>query len=182
MIEYKENLGRKLSNFYTSCSVDCHILFSPFLLSLKTGMDEEIDFAALANINLDDELTSLVPASSLELSAEEASRPEGLSPAGQHLSAAFGHDETLAGPSSRAGTSARRRKDNSSTSDAKSPGIMGINFMKPFSGVQKKMTRGKQIYCTHTGNQKLTDKQTASNRKDEDQNQIANLRKPEDKN
>jgi hypothetical protein len=112
-------------------------------------MDEEIDFAALANINLDDELTPLALASSLELSTEEASRPEGLSPAGQHLSTAFGHDETLAGTSSRAGTSARRRKGNSPPSDAKSPSIMGMNFMKPFSGVQKKITRGKQSYSTH---------------------------------
>ena len=107
-------------------------------------MDDEIDFAALANINLDDELTALAPASSLELSAEEASTPEGLSPAGQHLSTTFGRDTTLAGSSSRAGTSARRRKGNSPPSDAKSPGIMGMNFVKPFSGVQKKITRGKQ--------------------------------------
>jgi hypothetical protein len=108
-------------------------------------MDEEIDFTALASINLDDELTSLAPASSLELSAEEASRPEGLSPAGQHLSAAFGHDATLARLSSRMGTSAHRRKANSSPNDLKSPGIMGMNFMKPFGGVEKKITRGKQI-------------------------------------
>lgn len=113
-------------------------------------MDEEIDFAALSDINLDDELMLHAPGSSLELSAEEASRPEGLSPAGQYLSAAFGHDATLAGPSSRAGTSARRRKDDSSPSDAKSPGIMGMKFMKPLSGVQKKINRGKQIYCTDT--------------------------------
>ena len=106
-------------------------------------MDEEIDFAALANINLDDELTRLAPASSLELSAEEASRSEGLSPAGQHLSMAFRDDATLAGLSSRAGTSACRRKDNSSPGDTKSPGIMGMNFIKPISGVQKKVTRGK---------------------------------------
>ena len=106
-------------------------------------MDEEIDFAALASINLADELTPPAPASSLELSAEEASRAEGLSPAGQHLLRAFGDDATSAGPSSSAGTSAPRRKGNSSPSDVKSPSIMG---MKPFSGVQKKGTRGKQIY------------------------------------
>jgi hypothetical protein len=133
-------------------------------------MDEEIDFAALANINLDDELTPLALASSLELSTEEASRPEGLSPAGQHLSTAFGHDETLAGTSSRAGTSARRRKGNSPPSDAKSPSIMGMNFMKPFRAT------------LHTGNWKLTDEQTASRRRDEDRNRTANPRKPEDKN
>jgi hypothetical protein len=115
-------------------------------------MDQEIDFSELANINLEDELTSLAPGSSLELSAEEASRPEGLSPAGQHLSAAFAHDADLAGPSSRAGASARRRKGNSSPSDAKSPGIMGMNFMKPFSGVQKKITRGKHIDRVDIGN------------------------------
>jgi hypothetical protein len=45
-------------------------------------MDQEIDFSELANIHLEDELTSLAPGSSLELSAEEASRPEGLFPAG----------------------------------------------------------------------------------------------------
>jgi hypothetical protein len=112
-------------------------------------MDDEIDFAALANINIDDELTTLAPTSSLELSAEEASRHEGLSPAGRHLSMVFGDDATLSGPSSRAGTSARRKKDNQSPSDAKPPGIMGMNFMKPFSGVQKKITRGKQMCETH---------------------------------
>jgi hypothetical protein len=119
-------------------------------------MDDEIDFAALANINIDDELTMLAPASSLELSAEEASRHEGLSPAGQHLSMAFGDDATLSGPSSRAGTSARREKGNQSLSDAKPPGIMGMNFMKPFSGVQKKITRGKQMCETHARDGKLT--------------------------
>jgi hypothetical protein len=118
---------------------------------METKMDEEIDFAALANINLEDELTSLAPGSSLELSAGDASRSEGLSPAGQHLSAAFAQDAVLAGPSSRAGTSARRRKGNSSPpSDAKSPGIMGMNFMKPF--VQRKITRGKHIDHVDTGN------------------------------
>jgi hypothetical protein len=120
---------------------------------METKMDEEIDFPAFVIINLGDELTSLAPGSSLELSAEDASRSEGLSPAGQHLSAAFAHDAVLAGPSSRAGTWARRRKGNSSSpSDAKSPGIMGMNFMKPFSGVQRKMTRGKRIDYVHTGN------------------------------
>jgi hypothetical protein len=73
-------------------------------------MEDEIDFAALANIDIDDELTTLAPASSPELSVEEASRHEGLSPAGQHLSMVFGDDATLSGPSSRAGTSARRKK------------------------------------------------------------------------
>lgn len=119
-------------------------------------MDDEIDFAALANINNDDELTTLAPASSLELSAEEASRHEGLSPAGQHLSIVFGDDATLSGPSSRAGTSARRKKGNQSPSDAKPPGIMGMNFMKPFSGVQKKITRGKQMCETHARDGRLT--------------------------
>jgi hypothetical protein len=108
-------------------------------------MDDEIDFTALASINLEDELTSLAPASSLELSAEEASRPEGLSPAGQHLSAVFGHDATLARPSSRTGTFAHRRKGNSSPNDLKSPGITGMNFVKHFGEVQKKITRGKRI-------------------------------------
>jgi hypothetical protein len=41
-------------------------------------MGDGIDFAALANIDIDDELTTLAPASSLELSAKEASRHEGL--------------------------------------------------------------------------------------------------------
>ena|SRR5437764_9668900 len=106
-------------------------------------MDDEIDFAALASITIDEELTTIAPLSSLELSAGEASRPEGLSPAGQHLSMAFGDDATLAGPSSRAGTSARRRKDNSSPDATKGAGIMGMNFVRPFSGIQKKVTRGK---------------------------------------
>jgi hypothetical protein len=119
-------------------------------------MEDEIDFAALANIDIDDELTTLAPASSLELSVEEASRHEGLSPAGQHLSMVFSDDATLSGPSSRAGTSARRKKGNQSPSDAKSSGIMGMNFMKPFSGVQKKITRGKPMREAHTREGKLT--------------------------
>ena len=107
-------------------------------------MDDEIDFAALANISLEDELTSIAPVSSLELSAEEASRPEGLSPAGKHLAYAFGDSGSLAGPSSGRGISARRRKDNGSPPvDPKSPGILGMNFIKNFSGVQKKITRGE---------------------------------------
>jgi hypothetical protein len=119
-------------------------------------MDDEIDFAALANINIDDELITLAPASSLELSAEEASKHEGLPPAGQHLSIVFRDDATLSGPRSRAGTSARRKIDNQSPSDAKPPGIMGMNFMKPFSGVQKKITRGKQMCETHARDGRLT--------------------------
>src|SRR4051794_18496212 len=74
------------------------------LLPVKYKIDDEIDFAAFANIDVDDELTMLAPASCLELSAEEASRHEILSPAGQHLSMAFGDDATLSGPSSSAGT------------------------------------------------------------------------------
>lgn len=119
-------------------------------------MDDEIDFAALANIDIDYELTTLASASSLELSAEEASRHERLSPAGQHLSVAFGDDATLSGPSSRAGTSARRKKGNQSPSDAKPSGIMGMNFMKPFSGAQKKITRGKPMCGAHAREGKLT--------------------------
>ena len=105
---------------------------------------EEIDFAALANINLEDELTSDAPASSLELSAEQASRPEGLSPAGQHLANAFSGTASSAGPSSGKGSSARRRKDNDSPGDVKGSNVTGMGFLKGFGGVQKKTTRGKK--------------------------------------
>ena len=118
--------------------------------------DDEIDFAALANIDIDDKLITLAPASTLELSVEEASRHEGLSSAGQHMSTVFGDDATIFGPSSRAGTSARRGKDNQSPSDTKPSGIMGMNFMKPFTGVQRKITRGKPMCEMHTRDGRLT--------------------------
>lgn len=111
--------------------------------ALRLEMDDEIDFAALAKINLDDELTPIAPASSPELSAKEGSRHEGLSPAGQHLSDTFGDPASLAGPSSGRGTSARSGKGNGSPMEAKSPGALGMNFIKSFTGVQKKITRGK---------------------------------------
>lgn len=152
----KKVLFQRLSIFCIHCVLDCCPLSRTFSFLVKSKMDDEIDFAALANINIGDELTALAPASSLELSAEEASRHEGLSPAGQHLSIVFGDDATLSGPSSRAGTSARRKKGNQSPSDAKPSGIMGMNFMKPFSGVQKKITRGKQMCETHARDGRLT--------------------------
>jgi hypothetical protein len=108
---------------------------------------DEIDFAVMANINLGDELTAIVPSSSLELSAEEAAKPEGLSPAGQQLSIAFADPATLTGPSSGVGSSARKRKGNGSGSEPKSPGG-GVGFLKALGGVQKKITRGKALWQT----------------------------------
>ena len=106
-------------------------------------MSNDIDFFALANIDLDNELTLRAPYSSLELSTGEASRPEGLSPAGIHLATAFSKPTASSvGPRSRGEPSAHRRKGNGSPNDLRSPGIMGIGIMKNFSGVQKKLTRG----------------------------------------
>jgi hypothetical protein len=59
---------------------------------------------------------------------------------------------------------------------------MGMNFMKPFSGVQKKITRGKPMCEAHTREGKLTNEQTASLQRDEGRNQTVNLHKLEDKN
>jgi hypothetical protein len=53
--------------------------------------------------------------------------------------------------------SACREKDNSSEIDEKSPGIRGLNFIKPFSGVQKKVTRGKQNHDIHGAGWRLID-------------------------
>lgn len=157
--------------------------------SLFTGlsMDDEINIDAPAHISLDEKLTSIASNPFLELSAERAYTSEGLSRVSQHSLAAFGESAFSAGPGSSEGISAHRVKGNGngngngSPSDPKSPGVMGMNFVKGFSGVQKKITRGEQTCDSNSLYRPLSNKQMVSPQKDEDPSPTVNPRKHVDR-
>ena len=101
---------------------------------------DNVDVYALARIDLNHGLTPLAPCSALELSVEDAARPEGPCRAGIELLTAFPRAAPLAGSCSRVGSSVQRNTDNMSRSGSRSP---FDNILKGFTGVQKKVTRGK---------------------------------------